>query len=192
MINEIIDDIQKPEKKDMNNDLANNSLIEINKVDITKFLDDEEKKEYEISYDSITKRIIVISKKMVKIFNRHGTKLLKTFNYEYFETISDVALDKDINYLLFYYNFNNFENNQVMILCIDIKSKEIIESFKNKIYENLLGMFFVHSKCFCFIGPNYIEYHMIDSKKVYNDNKNKINFDKCNIINYYYNSQYTI
>ena len=192
MINEIIDDIQKPEKKDMNNDLANNSLIEINKVDITKFLDDEEKKEYEISYDSITKRIIVISKKMVKIFNRHGTKLLKTFNYEYFETISDVALDKDINYLLFYYNFNNFENNQVMILCIDIKSKEIIESFKNKIYENLLGMFFVHSNCFCFISPNYIEYHMIDSKKVYNDNKNKINFDKCNIINYYYNSQYTI
>ena len=36
MINEIIDDIQKPEKKDMNNDLANNSLIEIKKVDITK------------------------------------------------------------------------------------------------------------------------------------------------------------
>ena len=174
-------------KVNKNKEFDINSLIEINEIKVDFFLNENEKNNYDIFYDSLTKRIIVYSNKKIKIFNRHGTHLLKEIKYEFNHRISDIALNKDINYILLYYKFPK----QNSIFCINLNIYQLIGNFKNEKYENLLGMFFIESERICLICPNCIEFYEIKSI-IDDDEKVLINYDKKYLINYYFNRQYSI
>ena len=181
------ENIDNNNKKNDEKEFDNNSLIEVNEINIDIFLNDIEKNNYDIFYDSFTKRIIVNTNKKIKIFNRHGTQLLKEIQYEFNHTINDISLDKDLNYILLYYQFPK----QYSIFCIDLNTNQLIGSFKNEKFENLLGMFFIEIKRICFICSNCIEFYKINSI-VEDDEGVLINYEKYCIINYYYNRQYNI
>ena len=183
----IKENIDNNNKINDNKEFDNNSLIEVNEIKIDIFLNENEKNNYDIFYDSLTKRIIVSTSKKIKIFNRHGTQLLKEIEYEFNKTISDIALNKDLNYILLYYQFPK----QYSIFCIDLNINQLIGSFKNEKFENLLGMFFVESKRIGFICSHCIEFYEMNS--IFDSEENVlINYEKYYIINYYYNRHYNI
>ena len=194
-MNEIIEVKNKNEKQNKNNIQLDNYYsnylpILCNELNISKYFTEEENKNIKIFYDQITKRIIVITPYLIKIFNRTGEELKRELHYTSIETVIFAVVNKEINYLLLCSELNV---NQRMIFCIKTESSNIILTINTGNYSSLLGMFFITQYNFCIICSNRIEYYFIDPNT--EECFQKLNV-KCNgrylISNFYYCRQYYI
>ena len=194
-MNEIIDEKNKNEKKNkdiiqFDNHYSNYIPILCNELNISKNFTEEENKNIKIFYDQITKRIIVITPYLIKIFNRTGEELKKELHYNSIETVISAVVNKEINYLLL---CSELKINQRLIFCINIQNSNLILTINTGNYSSLLGMFFITKYNFCIICSNRIEYYFIDPNT--EECFQKLNV-KCNgrylISNFYYCRQYYI
>ena len=194
-MNEIIEVKNKNEKQNKNNIQLDNYYsnylpILCNELNISKYFTEEENKNIKIFYDQITKRIIVITPYLIKIFNRTGEELKRELHYTSIETVIFAVVNKEINYLLLCSELNV---NQRMIFCIKTESSNIILTINTGNYSSLLGMFFITQYNFCIICSNRIEYYFIDPNTEECIQKLYV---KCNgrylISNFYYCRQYYI
>ena len=170
---------------DLLNTLDNKSPIEVKLFPIKN-----EKNDYNnIFYDEFSKRIIIVNKNNIKVYNRTGTKLLKKFESNFDTFIKFITINKECSYYLI---INIVSNNETLSFYNDKQNNPFLKIKDN--FNYLLNFFFISSTIVCFIFVNKIQFIFIDS----NSNKNLkeniiINCEKTYLIaNFFYEKKYNI
>ena len=153
----------------------------------------KDKKVYEQSsffYDKYSKRIIYIDvpKKMILIYNRTKSKLLKKLQVIFNYKVLNASVDKKLTYLLI---FANPDVNKKFIFIYSIEKETFVSQLRDD-YSYLLNFFFVEKNTFCLVFVDKIMVYLCNME---NDEVKKIStldYNKVFISNFFFVRQYLI
>ena len=185
-----IEQIIQEEKNILNNDNIDllKNLDKKSPIEIKNFPIKNENNDYNnIFYDEFSKRIIIVNKNNLKVYNRIGTKLLKEFKSNFDNFIKFITINKECSYCLI---INILSNTETLSLYND-KQNNPLSTIKDN-FNYLLNIFFISNTIVCFIYVNKIKFININSISNLKENI-VINCDKTYlIVNFFYEKKYNI